>query len=308
MGQSNREATILSSEKARVPERAPLLTLILTCTILAIWNYNRGLNLWAGYNLGGAVMALMALTFLWSGRMRIPAFPLWIGYATTLLHFVGGSLGAADSGPGPFCFEGMQPGEWLCADGVNGMYHVHPWWDKVVHGMNSASAAIAWSFAWRRVSDHNGWEISSRMIAGICFSLTVAIGMGYEVYEFFGKVFFYTIDQGGYTNTVTDLISNSLGAASGVAFAFYCDPLNAKAPSVGTTPLPWQASLTLTGTLPLTIVAILLSLDMILLSGMMVGSDYDRVGEVLLASVLISSLLVTARLAQQSQMKKQEAE
>jgi hypothetical protein len=46
---------------------------------------------------------------------------------------------------------------------------------------------------------------------------------------------------------------------------------------------------------------------MILLSGMMVGSDYDRVGEVLLASVLISSLLVTARLAQQSQMKKQEA-
>ena len=252
-------------------------------------------------------MALMALTFLWSGRMRIPAFPLWIGYATTLLHFVGGSLGAADSGPGPFCFDGMQPGEWLCADGVNGMYHVHPWWDKVVHGMNSLSAAIAWSFAWRRVSDHNGWGASSRMIAGICFSLTIAIGMVYEIYEFFGKVFFYTIDQGGYTNTVTDLISNAVGAASGVAFAFYCDPLNAKAPRVSTTPLPWQASLTLIGTLPLMIVAILLSLDMVLLNGALVDSDYDRVGEVLLASVLISSSLVAARLAQQSQLKKQEA-
>jgi protein-S-isoprenylcysteine O-methyltransferase Ste14 len=145
------------------------------------------------------------------------------------------------------------------------------------------------------------------MIAGICFSLTIAIGMVYEIYEFFGKVFFYTIDQGGYTNTVTDLISNAVGAAAGVAFAFYCDPLNAKAPSVSTTPLPWQASLTLIGTLPLMIVAILLSLDMVLLNGALVDSDYDRVGEVLLASVLISSLLVAARLAQQSLMKKQEA-
>ena len=306
-GAPSREATILSSEKIRVPERAPLLAWFLTCTILAIWNYNRGLNLWAGYNLGGAVMALMVIAFLWSGRMRMPALPLWIAYATTLLHFVGGSLGAADQGPGPLCFDGMQPGEWLCADGVNGMYHSHPWWDKLVHGMNSASAAIAWSFAWRRVSDHNGWEISSRMIAGICFSLTVAIGMGYEVYEFFGKVFFYTIDQGGYVNTVTDLISNSLGAASGVVFAFYYDSQGGKAPRVSASPLPWQASLTLIATLPFLVVAILLSLDMILLSGMMVGSDYDRVGEVLLASVLISSLLVAARLAQQSQMKKQEA-
>ena len=306
-GVPNRGATILSSEKVPVPERAPLVTLILTCTILAIWNYNRGLTLWAGYNLGGAVMALLALTFLWSGRMRIPALPLWIGYATTLLHFVGGSLGASDQGPGPLCFDGMQPGEWLCADGVNGMYHSHPWWDKVVHGMNSLSAAIAWSFAWRRVSEHNGWEISSRMIAGICFSLTVAIGMGYEVYEFFGKVFFYTIDQGGYTNTVTDLISNSVGAALGVAFAFYYDTQGGKASSVSDTTLPWQASLTLIGTLPLMIVAILLSLDMVLLNGALVDSDYDRVGEVLLASVLISSLLVAARLAQQSQMKKQQS-
>lgn len=132
MGVFSRGATILSSEKVRVPERAPLLAWFLTCTILAIWNYNRGLNLWAGYNLGGAVMALMVISFMWGGRMRMPALPLWIAYATTMLHFVGGSLGAPDHGPGPLCFDGMQPGEWLCADGVNGMYHSHPWWDKLV--------------------------------------------------------------------------------------------------------------------------------------------------------------------------------
>ena len=266
-------------------------------------------------------MALIALFFMWGGRMRMPAFPLWIAYATSLLHFVGGSLGAPDHGPGPFCFNGMQPGEWLCADGVNGMYHVHLWWDKVVHGMNSASAAIAWSFAWRRISDHNGWKLSSRMIAIICLSLTAAFGMGYEIYEFFGKVFFYTIDQGGYDNTVTDLVSNSVGALAGVWFAFHYDPLNEKAPSVSASPLPWQASFTLIATLPFLIVAILLSLDMMLLNGslilfsldMMPLNDalaepkYDRVGQVLLGTVLVSILLVVARFVQQSQMKKQEA-
>jgi hypothetical protein len=297
----------MSFEEVRVPERAPLLAWLLSCTTLAIWNYSRGLYLWAGYNLGGAVMALMVISFMWSGRIRMPVLPLWIAYTTTLLHFLGGSLGAPDNGPGPFCFDGMQPGEWLCADGVNGMYHVHPWWDKLVHGTNSAATAIGWSFAWRRVSNHNGWEISPRMVAGISLSLTVAIGVGYEVYEFFGKTVFQTIDQGGYLNTASDLVSNLVGAGVGMMFALFYDPLNGKAPSVSDTPLPRQASLTLIATLPLSVIGGLLSLDLLLLDGALVGADYDRVGEILLGSVLLSLLLSVARLAQQSRMKKREA-
>ena len=297
----------MSIVKVRVPERAPLLAWFLSCTILTIWNYSRGLHLWAGYNLGGAVMALLVISFMWNGRMRMPALPLWIAYTTTMLHFLGGSLGAPDHGPGPFCFDGMQPGEWLCADGVNGMYHVHAWWDELVHGTNSAAAAIGWSFAWRRVSNHNGWEISPRMVAGICFSLTVAIGVGYEVYEFFGKTIFQTIDQGGYRNTASDLVSDLVGAWIGMMFALFYDPLNGKAPSVSATPLPWQASLTLIATLPLSVIGGLLSLDLLLLDGALVGADYDLVGDILLGSVLLSLLLSAARLAQQSQMKKREA-
>jgi hypothetical protein len=293
--------------KVRVPERAPLLAWFLSCTILTIWNYSRGLHLWAGYNLGGAVMALLVISFMWNGRMRMPALPLWIAYITTMLHFLGGSLGAPDHGNGPFCFDGMQPGEWLCADGVNGMYHVHAWWDKLVHGTNSAATAIGWSFAWRRVSNHNGWEISPRIVAGICFSLTVAIGVGYEVYEFFGKTVFQTIDQGGYQNTASDLVSNLVGAWMGIMFALFYDPLNGKAPSVSATPLPWQASLTLIATLPLLVIGGLLSLDLLLLDGALVGADYDLVGDILIGSVLLSLLLSAARLAQQSQMKKREA-
>jgi hypothetical protein len=252
-------------------------------------------------------MALAVISFMWSGRIRMPVLPLWIAYVTTMLHFVGGSLGAPNHGPGPFCFDGMQPGEWLCADGVNGMYHVHDWWDKLVHGTNNAAIAIGWSLAWRRISNHNGWEISPRMIAGICFSLTVAIGVGYEVYEFFGKTVFHTIDQGGYLNTATDLVSNLVGAVAGTMFALFYDPLNRKAPSVSDTPLPRQASFTLIATLPLSIIGCLLSLDLLLLDGALVGADYDRIGDILLGSVLLSLLLSAARLVQQSQMKEREA-
>jgi len=297
----------MSSEKVRVPERAPLLAWLLSCTILAIWNYNRGLYLWAGYNLGGAVMALLVISFMWSGRIRMPVLPLWFAYIATMLHFFGGSLGAPDHGPGPFCFDGMQPGDWLCADGVNGMYHVHTWWDKWVHGSNSLAIGIGWSFAWRRMSDHNGWNLSPRMVAGISLSLSVAIGVGYEVYEFFGSTVFQTIDQGGYLNTASDIVSDLLGAGIGVIFALFYDPLNRDAPSVSATPLPRQVSLTLISTLPLLFIGCLLSLDLLLLDGAMVGADYDRIGDVMLGSVILSLLLLVGGFVRQSQRKEPEA-
>ena len=38
---------------------------LISCVILTVWNLSRGLNLWAGYNFGGAMMALLALMILW---------------------------------------------------------------------------------------------------------------------------------------------------------------------------------------------------------------------------------------------------
>jgi hypothetical protein len=192
-------------------------------------------------------MALLAMFILWNGRVQMPALPLWIGYSATMLHFIGGSLGAADSGPGPFCFDGMQPGQWLCADGVNGMYHVHPWWDKLVHGMNSTAIAIAWSLGWRRMSEHNGWQLSPGIVAFTAFSLSVAIGVAYEVYEFFGKTIFQTIDQGGYVNTATDLVSDMLGAGLGVLFSHFYDPMNKTSITDGKIATPTQLTLTING-------------------------------------------------------------
>ena len=290
----------MSLEVERVPERAPLLALVVSCLLLAIVNYGRGLNLWAGYNFGGALMGLVALRFMWDGRMRMPALPLWFCYVAAMLHFLGGSLGAPDLGPGPLCFADLQPGQWLCADGVNGMYHVHPWWDELVHGSSSTAAAIGLSLAWRRMTIHNGWVISPRMVAGICFCLTAAFGVAYEVYEFFGKTIFFTIDQGGYLNTASDLLSDLSGAGFGVMIALYNDPLNADAPAVSSNPLPWQASLALLASLPMVVSGSLLSLDLLLLGGWLVGENYDRVGQVLLISLILSILLSSVRMVTQS--------
>ena len=290
-----------------VPERGPLLAWFISCIILTFWNLSRGLNLWAGYNFGGAVMALLALMILWKGKAHIPALPLWIGYFATMLHFIGGSLGAADSGPGPFCFDGMQPGEWLCADGVNGMYHVHPWWDKLVHSMNSTAIAIAWSLGWRRMSEHNGWQLSPRVVAFTAFSLSVAIGVAYEVYEFFGKTMFQTIDQGGYVNTASDLVSDMLGAGLGVLFAHYYDPMNKTSNISGQLPLPTQVTLTNNGSIPLMAIGAILSLDFILLGGGLVNSDYDLIGQLMLVALVVSGLVVAGRVFQNSQASKTDA-
>ncbi len=290
-----------------VPERGPLLAWFISCIILTFWNLSRGLNLWAGYNFGGAVMALLALMILWKGKAHIPALPLWIGYFATMLHFIGGSLGAADSGPGPFCFDGMQPGEWLCADGVNGMYHVHPWWDKLVHSMNSTAIAIAWSLGWRRMSEHNGWQLSPRVVAFTAFSLSVAIGVAYEVYEFFGKTMFQTIDQGGYVNTASDLVSDMLGAGLGVLFAHYYDPMNKTSNISGQLPLPTQVTLTNNGSIPLMGMGAILSLDFILLGGGLVNSDYDLIGQLMLGALVVSGLVVARRVFQNSQADNTDA-
>ena len=293
--------------QTRIPERAPVMAWLISCLILTVWNLSRGLNLWAGYNFGGVLMALLAIYILWNGRIQMPALPLWIGYSATMLHFVGGSLGAADSGPGPFCFGGMQPGEWLCADGVNGMYHVHPWWDKVVHGMNSTAIAIAWSFGWRRMSEHNGWQLSTGVVAFTAFSLSVAIGVAYEVYEFFGKTMFQTIDQGGYVNTATDLVSDMLGAALGVLFSHFYDPMNKTLTTSGNAPRPTQLTLTNNGSFPLLVTGALLSLDFLLLDGGLVNRDYDFIGQLMLGSIVVSGVLVACRLFQQSRVKKNKA-
>ena len=157
------------------------------------------------------------------------------------------------------------------------------------------------------MSEHNGWQLSPRVVAFTAFSLGVAIGVAYEVYEFFGKTMFQTIDQGGYVNTATDLVSDMLGAGLGVLFAHFYDPMNKTSNSNGEVELPPQVTLTLIASFPLLVIGALLSLDLLLLNGGMVDKDYDLIGQLMLGSIFVSAALIAGRIVQQSQANKSKA-
>ena len=157
------------------------------------------------------------------------------------------------------------------------------------------------------MSEHNGWKLSPGVVAFTAFSLSVAIGVAYEVYEFFGKTIFQTIDQGGYVNTATDLVSDMLGAGLGVLFSHFYDPMNKTSNSSGEIELPPQVTLTVIASFPLLLIGTLLSLDLLLLNGGMVDSDYDFIGQLMLGSIFVSGFLVAGRLFQQSQSNKKHA-
>ena len=115
------------------------------------------------------------------------------------------------------------------------------------------------------MSEHNGWQLSPRVVAFTAFSLSVAIGVMYEVYEFFGKTFFQTIDQGGYVNTASDLVSDMLGAGLGVLFTHFYDPMNKTSNKSGQLKLPTQVMLTNNGSIPLMAIGAILSFDFLLI-------------------------------------------
>ena len=157
------------------------------------------------------------------------------------------------------------------------------------------------------MSEHNGWNLSPRTVAYTAFSLSVAIGVAYEVYEFFGKTMFQTIDQGGYVNTASDLVSDMLGAGLGVLFAHFYDPMNKTSSTTDGGVLPTQVSLTDIASLPLLVIGAVLSLDFLLLSGGIVNEDYDLIGQLMLGSIFVSAALIAGRIVQQSQAKKSNA-
>ena len=160
---------------------------------------------------------------VWDGRYMIPRTAFWLGYVGYILHFVGGSLGAADHGPGPFCFGDLEPGQWLCADGVNGMYHVHDIWDRLTHGMAGIAGGFGMAVSWRRISNAQGFGLSNAILFWLGASLTIGLSTSFEIYEFFGKTWFGTIDQGGYYNTSGDLVSNVVGACIGTSLGLVVD-------------------------------------------------------------------------------------
>lgn len=151
-----------------------------------------GNRLWFWYSVVGVVLVtvVMALDRLY--RWHLPDRLLWWCGMPLSMHYVGGSL------------SGLH--QW----GTNGLYYALPWWDNVVHliGCGAAGVAAAYLLAPRLP----GRRVAVVFLAG-CVATTV--GMLIEFYEFVGFLYFGTVDQGYYTNTVLDLYYNALGGFAG---------------------------------------------------------------------------------------------
>lgn len=160
--------------------------------VLNLWTGNR---LWLGYTIFGTTGFLLLLGLIRANRIEIPAGAVWMVGIAAALHYIGGSMA------GLHRFGGGTE---------NGLYYAFPWWDNVVHFLGSWAVGVA------------AVALLARHVTGPSFLLpmlatcvAVAIGALVELYEFAQFVFFATIDQGFYTNTLLDLYYNLLGGGAG---------------------------------------------------------------------------------------------
>ena len=271
-----------------VPERIPLLVMLISFILIAIWDHQRHLILWRNYAITGIFGDLMLMAVFWSGRMMIPPLAIWLGYFAFILHFGGGSLGSAEQGPGPFCWGDLKPGQGLCADGINGMYHVHPMWDRLTHGVGGVALAYGFTVSFKRLSTHFSANLSRGMIFWLAFGVSMSGMAVFEVYEFFGRMLFLTTDQGGYVNTAGDLVSDLVGCTTGAYLGLTMDKWGIFWEGASQRPLPIIVQLTQSFIIPMTTSAFIAIADLLLVGGMVMNRNYDSLGMFLTAATTAS--------------------
>lgn len=181
---------------------APLVVLALALLFLAAATYIEGKRLWAAYNIVGATLALLVAFLLRRLDVPLPRGAMLVCVLAALLHYVGGSLGG---------YFGLT--------GINGLYAAIPWYDRITHFFGSAGVALLAQrlLAARGVRD--GWRVPEGALAFFAFCIALSVGVAIELFEFGAWVFFGTIDQGFYSNTMMDLYHDVAGAALGAGLA-----------------------------------------------------------------------------------------
>lgn len=160
--------------------------------VMNLWTGN---DLWLGYTVFGSTCFMILLGLIRANRIHIPSGAVWMVGVGAALHYLGGSMAGLHQ------FRGGTE---------NGLYYAFPWWDNVVHFLGSWAVGVA------------AVALLAPMVAGPRWLLpvlgtTVAVTVGalVELWEFSQFVFFGTIDQGFYTNTLLDLYYNLLGGGAG---------------------------------------------------------------------------------------------
>ena len=180
---------------------------MLVCALAL--NVATGNLLWLAYSLVGVAVFAFGAGLVRAGRWHPETRAVWLVGLTWGLHYVGGSLAGLHQIGGP-----------------NGLYYAFPWWDNVVHALGSAAVAVAATAALLRT-------LPARR--GLCAFLGVAVaglvGTLVELYEFAQYLWFGTVDQGFYTNTMVDLYDNVVGGALGASLYVLTAPKAVPPPS-----------------------------------------------------------------------------
>jgi hypothetical protein len=192
---------------------APFVVGLAAFALLAILNQARGFELWRNYALTGVFLGGFVTYLVYRWDLRIPRYIQWVIVGGMLLHYGGGSLGSPD----PYRM-GL-----LGYHGINGAYHVHTWWDNLTHFAGIGAGAMATAYLLEAYQTRRGLAWNKRTVWALSFTTGLAMGVGVELYEYLGKTAFQTIDQGGYKNTMLDLLFNILGASLGAALAVTVD-------------------------------------------------------------------------------------
>ncbi len=191
----------------KVAWRRPAYLVSLGIVVLAVAAnaaiHNR---LWFSYSAIGVVLVVTVMVLDGVYRWHLPDRLLWWCGVPLAMHYLGGSL------------SGLH--QW----GTNGLYYALPWWDNLVHfiGTGAVGVAAAYLLAPRL----------PRQRAVVVFAaggIATTLGMLVEFYEFAGFLWFGTVDQGYYTNTVLDLYYNALGGFAGAWLWMRPAPIQSKA-------------------------------------------------------------------------------
>jgi hypothetical protein len=189
----------------RLWDVAPFVTAICAFALLAVWNEARGLELWRNYALSGLMIGIPSTYAIAKADWRVPHYVQWAIVFALSLHYFGGSMASTD----PFRLGLFR------FHGVNGAYHTFDWWDHLTHGMGILASTMGIAYAIEIVNVRRGLAWKGWHVAVLAIMSGMAAGVGVELYEYGGKTFFQTIDQGGYRNTVSDLQYNLWGATVG---------------------------------------------------------------------------------------------
>lgn len=195
--------------RERLRHLAPGILGVLVFGLVGLWDMARGLELWMWYCFSGSAIGAGILAWMYLADARVPRYLLATVVVALLLHYGGGSLGQPDA----------EATSYLGVSGINGAYHSFTWWDHLTHLVGIAAAAMAFAYLVDMASLRKGVRLPAWFVVAFAFLAAVAAGVGVELYEYGGRTWFQTIDQGGYRNTAEDLLWNIGGAALGAAAA-----------------------------------------------------------------------------------------